>query len=81
MTEDGLQQLRDASPGSEGRNRTLGLKALDALQVPVPDFKLQCWFEDVYKRLDALRQEQMDAGKEVDALLPAVLERAFRGEL
>lgn len=36
MTELGRQQLRDASPGIAGRNRTLGLNALDALKVPVP---------------------------------------------
>ena len=81
MTEEGLQQLREASPGSVGRNRTLGLKALDAIQVPVPDFELQCWFDKVYQRVEALRQEQAEVVREVDALLPAVLERAFRGDL
>lgn len=81
MTEEGLQQLRDASPGSAGRNRTLGLKALDAIQVPVPNFEEQCWFDKVFQRTESLREEQAEVLKEVDALLPAVLERAFRGEL
>jgi len=81
MTEEGLQQLREASPGSAGRNRTLGLKALDAIQVPVPDFELQFWFDKIFQRVEALRQEQAEVRREADALLPAVLERAFRGEL
>lgn len=36
LTEDGLQH-----PGSAERNRTLGLKALDAIKVPVPPYKAQ----------------------------------------
>lgn len=39
LTEAGLQQIGYASPGSAGRNRTLGLKALDAIKVPVPPYK------------------------------------------
>jgi type I restriction enzyme, S subunit len=81
MTEEGLQQLRDASPGSAGRNRTLGLRALDAIKVPVPDFKVQCWFNEIFERLDMLKQGQSEIRKEVDALFPALLDRAFLGEL
>ncbi len=32
-------------------------------------------------KLDALKRHQAETAAELDALLPAVLERAFRGEL
>ncbi len=35
-TKQGLHDLGDASPGGAGRNRTLGLKTLAAIRVPVP---------------------------------------------
>ena len=36
LTPEGLQKLGEASPGGAGRNRTLGLKKLAAIQVPIP---------------------------------------------
>jgi len=35
----------------------------------------------LYHLLDALKRHQTETAAELDALLPAVLERAFRGEL
>jgi len=81
MTEAGRQQLRDASPGSAGRNRTLGLSALDMLKVPVPPYKAQLWFDAIYDKLDALKRRQAQVHQEMEALMPCVLDRAFRGEL
>jgi type I restriction enzyme S subunit len=80
-TEKGLQQLRDASPGAAGRNRTLGLKTLDALTVPVPPYEKQLWFDEIQNRVNAVRQLQTEKAKLLEALLPSVLDRAFKGEL
>lgn len=44
-TREGLQKLGEASPGGAGRNRTLGLKKLEDLQVPVPSIERQHWFD------------------------------------
>ncbi len=73
--------MKDASPGSAGCNRTLGLKAPDGFQVPAPDHKLQCWSDEVYQRMEVLKKEQAEVLREVDAILAAVLDNAFRGEL
>lgn len=81
ISDVGLQQIQHASPGSAGRNRTLGLGALDALEVPVPPYDKQLWFDEVYDRADALRQRQAEVQVELNAILPAALDRAFRGEL
>lgn len=80
-TEAGLEQLRQASPGSAGRNRTLGLGALDAIKAPVPDYQRQLWFGELFARVEALRRQQASVQEELEAMLPAALDRAFRGEL
>jgi type I restriction enzyme, S subunit len=67
LSGQGLQQLGDASPGSAGRNRTLGIQTLEAIQVPVPPIEKQIWFDDLQAK--------------VDALLPSILDKAFKGEL
>jgi type I restriction enzyme S subunit len=81
LTDQGLEQLGTASPGGAGRNRTLGLKALEAIPVPVPDVDKQQWFDSLQSQVDTLKQEQAASTAELDALLPAVLDRAFKGEL
>ncbi|MFZ1769530.1 MAG: hypothetical protein WAU00_10055 [Caldilinea sp.] len=55
--------------------------ALDALEVPVPDFKQQQWFGELFAKIEALRAQQANAQEELAAMLPAALNRAFRGEL
>ena len=45
LTPEGLSKLGDASPGGAGRNRTLGLKKLDAITVPTPPLVRQRWFD------------------------------------
>jgi hypothetical protein len=81
LTERGLQQIGGASPGSAGRNRTLGLKALENIQVPVPPFEKQVWFDSLVTKLNAIRAAQLETQRELDALMPSVLHRAFAGEL
>ena len=50
-SEPGLRSLGAASPGSAGRNRTLGVRAFEALQIPVPSIDEQ---RAIANRLDAL---------------------------
>lgn len=81
LTEKGLDLIRTASPGGAGRNRTLGLAALDAIQVPVPPFAEQLWFDDLQAKVKSLKRLQADTADELDALLPSVLDKAFKGEV
>ncbi|WP_337288512.1 restriction endonuclease subunit S [Candidatus Methylomirabilis sp.] len=81
LTEEGLEKLREASPGGAGRNRTLGLTALSNIQVPVPKIDEQQWFDDLQTEVDRLKMLQAETASELDALLPAILDRAFKGEL
>lgn len=81
LTPAGLLQIGEASPGGAGRNRTLGLGKLESLLVPVPPLEKQRWFDDLQAKVDAVKRLQAETQAELDALLPAVLDRAFRGEL
>ncbi len=81
LAEEGLKKLGDASPGGAGRNRTLGLEALSAIEIPLPPYEKQLWFDDLQAKVDALKRLQAGTTAELDALLPAVLNRAFKGNL
>lgn len=81
LTRQGLEQLGEASPGGVDRNRTLGTQALANIRVPVPTFEKQLWFDSILSKFDTIKLLQQGADVELDALLPSVLDRAFRGEL
>ena len=78
LTPEGLSKLGDASPGGAGRNRTLGLKKLDAIAVPVPSLDRQRWFDRLQGRVRQVEMLRGSAGEDVEALLPAVLDGVFR---
>ncbi|WP_172632155.1 restriction endonuclease subunit S [Dictyobacter arantiisoli] len=81
LTKAGLEQILAASPGSAGRNRTLGIKALEDIRVPLPPIDKQRNFTALIKALSATNQIDEEVEKEWDSLLPAILDRAFKGEL
>ena len=81
LTESGLEQLGEASPGGAGRNRTLGLKALERIQVPIPPLEKQVWFDALQKKLEGINRLQAETAIELNALLPSVLDKAFKGKL
>ncbi len=81
LTDEGLAAVGRASPGSADRNRTLGQKRLMDIDVPVPRFEQQVWFERLQGKIREMLAAQADADTEIDALMPSVLSRAFAGEL
>jgi type I restriction enzyme S subunit len=81
LTKDGLEQIGEASPGGAGRNRTLGLDALGKIEVPVPDISKQRWFDSLIAQTHGVKHFQAEISAELDALLPSILDKAFKGEL
>jgi type I restriction enzyme S subunit len=79
LTAEGLEKIREASPGGAGRNRTLGLDALSRIEVPVPSFDKQKWFTSVLHEADNLSYMQTGTMVELEAILPSILDRAFQG--
>ncbi len=77
LSEEGLLALNRASPGGAGRNRTLGIKALEAIAVPVPSLNAQRWFDRIQDAARTARVAQADAATHLDRLLPALLHETF----
>ncbi len=81
LSHRGLEDIRAASPGSAGRNRTLGLKKLEKINVPVPDYEEQVRFQEIAKRRREIRKKSGQAQEALTAYQAAVIAKAFRGEL
>ncbi len=81
LTEEGMSHIRAASPGAAGRNRTLGIKKLMAIPIPVPPLPAQQRFSEFRHRITQTRALHKDLPAELDAFEKALLDRAFRGQL
>jgi type I restriction enzyme S subunit len=79
LTPEGLHHVGEASPGSADRNRTTSAKALLDIPVPVPSYEQQVWFGQLYDKVEEIRCLQVLTTAEREALLSAVLNRAFEG--
>lgn len=79
LTDEGLAQLGEASPGGAGRNRTLGLKKLETIEVPVPAIERQRAFDGLQARAREIAENRARAETHLDALLPALLHEEFAG--
>lgn len=77
LTPEGLHQLGLASPGGAGRNRTLGLKALEQIRVPVPSLDAQVWFDSIQQKATDIFAKQSEVAAELDNLMPALLDQVF----
>lgn len=55
LTEKGLREIQNASPGSAGRNKTLGLNKLGSIKVPVPDYNKQLYFVKLLEITNSIR--------------------------
>ena len=80
LTHQGLQQLGEASPGGAGRNRTLGLKKLQAIEVPVPRIRAQHWFERLLTKAHRARRIRDATARDIGALSSAMLREVFGRE-
>lgn len=81
LSAEGMAEIRAASPGAAGRNKTLNLKKLEAIQVPVPDMAKQRRFADVYARVQPARKLNQQTADELETIMPAILERTFSGTI
>ncbi len=77
LTPEGLWKLGEASPGGAGRNRTLGLKKLAAIEVPVPSIDKQRRFDRLQHQVHEIEATHKLAAQDADSLIPALLHREF----
>ena len=77
LTASGLEKIGQASPGGAGRNRTLGLKKLEKIMVPLPSIKAQYEFLKLLTLRKKIQEQQAKASMSKEALLPSLLDRIF----
>lgn len=80
LSEEGLEQVGLASPGTADRNRTLSLGNLGKIKVPVPELTAQETFGRLQGEVTALKAKHAAIREANAALLPATLERIFHTE-
>lgn len=79
LTSDGLDKIGHASPGGAGRNRTLGIKKLEKIRVPIPSKDRQLEFMKLMKFRQEIQKRREKTFQHSDALLPSLLDRIFNG--
>jgi len=87
----GQHQLRSRERGDWKREKIsfrlteLNLNDLKKVPVPVPPMpeqrRIVACLDEVYAQVDAVKRLQLDTAAELDALLPSILDRAFKGEM
>lgn len=75
----GLDVIRRASPGSAGRNKTLGIKSFEEQLIPVPPIETQRSISGVLDGVDT--NLMFDDLKVLDTLKLSLLNAAFSGRL
>ncbi len=80
----GQKQMRERSRTTSGLFN-LSVGRIKSINIPLPSVLEQQIvidkLQEMRSKLDALKRHQAETAAELDALLPAILERAFRGEL
>ncbi len=49
--------------------------------MPLPQMRTQLKLREIKKKVDVMNRLQTETAVELDSLLPAILDKAFRGEL
>ena len=81
LSEDGLEKVGLASPGTADRNRTLSLGNLGKIEVPVPPLSTQQAFNHLQAEIAALKAKHTAIREANAVLLPATLERVFSSQI
>ena len=77
LSPEGLEKIGEASAGTADRNRTLSVKKLAKIQVPVPPLAAQKAFVNLHATVLMLKARHSATRADNAALLPATLERLF----
>lgn len=77
LSDEGLEKVGLASPGTADRNRTLSLGNLGTIDVPVPSLTAQQTFDRLQADVTALKTRHAAIRQANAALIPATLERVF----
>jgi type I restriction enzyme S subunit len=74
-------EIHAISAGTNKRRRRLHPTSFLEYEFPLPSMAVQQKLQQIKPKVDALKAEQTRIAKELEALLPSVLDKAFKGEL
>lgn len=74
-------EIASESTGTNVRRRRLNPEDFLDYEMPLPSRETQMTLRMVRAEVDVLKRLQAETAQELDALLPAILDRAFNGEL
>jgi type I restriction enzyme S subunit len=74
-------EIAGESTGTNVRRRRLNPQDFWDYEMPLPSRETQIILKRTKAEVDALKRLQAETAAELDALLPAILDRAFKGEL
>ncbi len=74
-------KLTGATRGVGARRERTRPEQFLNIELPMPDVEKQTQGEVLFAEVDALKHLQAETAAELDALLPAILDKAFKGEL
>ncbi len=74
-------QIAAGSKGLGDRRQRVQPRQLLSHRMMLPPMKDQIELREIMHRIDSLKRLQSDTSAELDALLPSVLDKAFKGEL
>lgn len=73
--------LSGASTGTNVRRKRLNPSDFLAFNMPLPSMETQLLLREVSQRASIVKYKQSETSAELDALLPSILDKAFKGEL
>lgn len=83
LSEVGINLIRQASPGSAGRNRTLGIDAFEALEIPLPNLAEQIRVAERLQRVSGTSEAALTLARKtlqsIEATWWAILREEFEG--
>ena len=74
-------RLSEATRGVGARRERTRPEQFLNIEIPMPDVHQQDNGERIFEQLHSMKRLQSETSAELDALLPAILDRAFKGEL
>lgn len=73
--------MAGASTGTNVRRRRLNPKDFLKYKIPLPSRATQERLREVRRKVDELKELQFETAAELDALMPSILDKAFKGKL
>lgn len=80
-TEWFWSRTKDATRGVGARRERTRPEQFLNIEIPVPELSQQQFASSLFTRNEILKRLQAETAAELDAMLPSILDRAFKGEL